>query len=402
MVTQSGDPNNKSKPAFRKYCSYCHKNNHSISNCYQKQRDDEYQKYNNQRSRTPQQSFVQYFRSKPSNSQENRTDNTNPYSSDNDRNKHNQNYYNERYRNNSNYRYNSRSRCRSRSQSQGSSFKRYNYPYRSPSRPREFRSRSRTPSRNRPQNRINQVDVKSTKDNDSTKFEIHTCQTTEIANTITPYSWFYPLYIHASEAKDNILPSQLEILFLLNTGASISVLNLPTFHVISKQLNINVPTNLQNKRAKTLTVANQTEVPIIHYISITCFTELNHQTRSFNIDFAVANIKYNILGTPFFKKHIQNIDFQQNIMTYIWNNIQSSQQKQHFPHLQKKITHIFLTSILLNVKNQFTLNQGQEKPYISQLKTIQIYILNLKIIQNSIQQTHIHISYKNLKISFIS
>ena len=48
MVTQTGDPNNKSKPAYRKYCSYCHKNNHSISNCYQKQRDDEYQKYNNQ------------------------------------------------------------------------------------------------------------------------------------------------------------------------------------------------------------------------------------------------------------------------------------------------------------------------------------------------------------------
>ena len=24
MVTQTGDPNNKSKPAYRKYCSYCH------------------------------------------------------------------------------------------------------------------------------------------------------------------------------------------------------------------------------------------------------------------------------------------------------------------------------------------------------------------------------------------
>ena len=41
-------------------------------------------------------------------------------------------------------------------------------------------------------------------------------------------------------------------------------------------------------------------------------------------------------------------------------------------------------------------------PYFFQLKTIQIYILNLKIIQISIQQTHLHISYKNLKISFIS
>ena len=49
---------------------------------------------------------------------------------------------------------------------------------------------------------------------------------------------------------------------------------------------------------------------------MTCFTEVNHQNRSFNIDFAVAKINYNILGTHFFKRHIQNIDFQQNIRTY--------------------------------------------------------------------------------------
>ena len=53
---------------------YCHKNNHGISICNQKQRDGEYQSYKNQRSRTPQQSFVQYFRSKPSNSQESRNE----------------------------------------------------------------------------------------------------------------------------------------------------------------------------------------------------------------------------------------------------------------------------------------------------------------------------------------
>ena len=70
MVAQTGDPNNKSKPTYKKYCSYFHKNNHGVSNCYQKQQDEEYQKFKNQRSRTPQQSFVQYFRSKPSNSQE--------------------------------------------------------------------------------------------------------------------------------------------------------------------------------------------------------------------------------------------------------------------------------------------------------------------------------------------
>ena len=49
---------------------------------------------------------------------------------------------------------------------------------------------------------------------------------------------------------------------------------------------------------------------------MTCFTEVKHQNRSFNIEFAEANIKYNSLGKPLFQKNIQNIDFQQNIMTY--------------------------------------------------------------------------------------
>ena len=75
-------------------------------------------------------------------------------------------------------------------------------------------------------------------------------------------------------------------------------------------MNPNVPKDIENKRAKTLTVANQTEVPIVNYVSMTCFTGVNHPNRSFNFEFAVANIEYNILGAPFFKKNIQNIDFQ--------------------------------------------------------------------------------------------
>ena len=178
--------------------------------------------------------------------------------------------------------------------------------------------------------------------------------------------------MHTFERGDNILPSKLEILFLLDTGASISDLNLPTFHVIANQLNLNVPKDTENKRAKTLTVANQTEVPILHYSSMTSSTEVNHQNRSFNIEIAVANIKYNILGAPFFKKNIQNIDFQQNIMAYK----EQHSKKNTFQHSQKKVTHIFHTFILLNVKNQFTLNQGQERLYISQLKITSTYTLN--------------------------
>ena len=41
MFTQPKDLNNKNKPAYKKYCSYCHRTNHSISACFKKQRDDE-------------------------------------------------------------------------------------------------------------------------------------------------------------------------------------------------------------------------------------------------------------------------------------------------------------------------------------------------------------------------
>ena len=41
MFTQPKNPNNKNKPAYKKYCSYCHRTNHSISACFKKQRDDE-------------------------------------------------------------------------------------------------------------------------------------------------------------------------------------------------------------------------------------------------------------------------------------------------------------------------------------------------------------------------
>ena len=37
MFTQPKDPNKKTKPAYKKYCSYCHRTNHSISACFKKQ-----------------------------------------------------------------------------------------------------------------------------------------------------------------------------------------------------------------------------------------------------------------------------------------------------------------------------------------------------------------------------
>ena len=98
--------------------------------------------------------------------------------------------------------------------------------------------------------------------------------------------------MHASEGKGNRFPSKLEIIFLLDTGASISVLNLPTIHVIAKQLNLIVPKIIENKRAKTLTVSNQTEVPILHYVSMTCFTSYRLSTKYYDLSRTTSKTPY--------------------------------------------------------------------------------------------------------------
>ena len=130
-----------------------------------------------------------------------------------------------------------------------------------------------------------------------------------MANALTPTSWFYTLYTHTSSNQNHRdYPSRLEISFLLDIGASLSVLNHPTYITIAKLPNFQQ--NPLHNSSKTLTVANQTEVPILHYITITLNTTIEDNSRQFIIPFAVADIKYNILGTPFFEEIIQIINIQ--------------------------------------------------------------------------------------------
>ena len=97
MFTQPKDPNNKNKPAYKKYCSYCHRTNHSISACFKKQRDDEDKREAYARSKSPQKSFVQYFRS-PSNDMTKHYDNRYRSRSTSRDNSYNKNCSQNRYR----------------------------------------------------------------------------------------------------------------------------------------------------------------------------------------------------------------------------------------------------------------------------------------------------------------
>ena len=188
MFTQPKDANNKNKPAYKKYCSYCHRTNHSISACFKKQRDEEDKREVYTRSKSPQKSFVHYFRS-PSNDRTKHYDNRYRSRSTSRDNSYNKNYSQNRYRSTSNdksttpphysrsrydtykrdsrsyrspyrssyrspYRHNSRPRYRSRSYSRDNKFTKYTSSYRPP--PRDSRiSRSRSHSNSR--NKINMI-----------------------------------------------------------------------------------------------------------------------------------------------------------------------------------------------------------------------------------------------------
>ena len=57
---------------------------------------------------------------------------------------------------------------------------------------------------------------------------------TEMANALTPTSCFDSLYLHTPGRHNDIdQPSRLEISFSIDSGASISVLNYPTYLTIA-------------------------------------------------------------------------------------------------------------------------------------------------------------------------
>ena len=87
---------------------------------------------------------------------------------------------------------------------------------------------------------------------------------TEMAYAVTPTSWFSSLYIHTPSThiqRDN--PSRLEISFLLDRGASIPVLNYPTYVTFAKLLHIKQNSTLNP--SKTLTVRSQTKLKYPYY-----------------------------------------------------------------------------------------------------------------------------------------
>ena len=99
------DPNNKSKPQFKKYCSFCHKNNHSVSTCFRRLN---LLKESKPQSRSPTPTFYQHFKT-PSNKSRYPRYRSRSYSNPS-RKSSRDNRYDNRYQSRSNSRSHSRSR----------------------------------------------------------------------------------------------------------------------------------------------------------------------------------------------------------------------------------------------------------------------------------------------------
>ena len=119
---------------------------------------------------------------------------------------------------------------------------------------------------------------------------------------------------------------------------------------------LNIKQNNKLNSSKTLPNSNQTEVPILHYVTITLNTTIEDDSRQFTavLPFAVADIKHNILGTPFFEENIQNINLQDFTLQFKHQQYTLTIKNRH--HTYRKITHTSLTFIeLINTNTSKTL-----------------------------------------------
>ena len=125
-------------------------------------------------------------------------------------------------------------------------------------------------------------------------------------NTITPVHYLIQ-HEEILHQKHNSHPIPAD--YRTDSGASLLVLNCPTFPPIANLLNITY-NDKPNHTSKTLTVANRTEVPFLHYVTITFNTSIEQTSRQLKISFVVADIKYIIHDASFCEEYIQNINIQ--------------------------------------------------------------------------------------------
>ena len=123
-----------------------------------------------------------------------------------------------------------------------------------------------------------------------------------------------------------------------------------------------------SKRIQNANCANKSEVPILHNLILTLLTSLHGNTRTLVIPFAVANNKYNILGSPFFEKYVKTLNIENMSFTFNTSHASRINTLPFTAHKEKDYPYVsYIYTINVKIKIYF-------KPNASQI--IQFYTFN--------------------------
>ena len=114
----------------------------------------------------------------------------------------------------------------------------------------------------------------------------------------------------------------LEIDFLLDSGATLNLLNEDTWN----EIKYNNPDIRLARANKTLTAASNTTIETFGTVTLNLTPDKTSNSRNkpqlnFSIHFYVTQCNHNTLGTPFFKEYIETINVNTNKLTINTNTI---------------------------------------------------------------------------------
>ena len=149
-----------------------------------------------------------------------------------------------------------------------------------------------------------------------------TCNT--LINTLESNpTWILPMY-QCNKFEQDFTKQKpiLEIDFLLDSGATLNLLNEGTWN----EIKYNNPEIQLEKANKTLTAANNTTIETYGTVKLPLTPDRisnnrNKPQNNFYIHFYVTQCNHNILGTPFFKEYIETINVNTNRLTLNTNTI---------------------------------------------------------------------------------
>ena len=122
-----------------------------------------------------------------------------------------------------------------------------------------------------------------------------------------------------TDHKKTISPPHLEKDFLLDTGATLNILNTDTWNKINEYHNLQI-------KASTfvLSAAKNSKLPSNGTVKLTLYPDAtenrNLKNTSFTLTFHVFNTKFFILGTPFIKKYVESIKCPSHTLEIKHNN----------------------------------------------------------------------------------